>query len=166
MTALPGGAPADRTAYERTVGRFRETGTVLPTFAELIDPSSIPDSRRAALAAVDPDAPDPRNLFRVHWQNAPDRRGYVDVPDHVVLPTELTGVEAPIVVALGDRFPMIGAHKVLAAYACLVAAHRHRGVRPDDAARRLAVHRQLLPRRGRDLAHHGLPRRRRPARRG
>jgi cysteine synthase len=31
----------------------------------------------------------------------------------------LTGVAAPIVVALGDRFPMIRAHKVLAAYACL-----------------------------------------------
>jgi cysteine synthase len=37
----------------------------------------------------------------------------------VVLPTELTGVEAPIIVAFGNRFPMIGAHKVLAAYACL-----------------------------------------------
>ena len=36
-----------------------------------------------------------------------------------MLPPELTGVEAPIVVALGDRFPMIGAHKVLAAYGCL-----------------------------------------------
>ncbi len=42
------------------------------------------------------------------------------MPEHVVLPTSLTGVAAPIVVALGDRFPMIAAHKVLAAYACLV----------------------------------------------
>ena len=33
----------------------------------------------------------------------------------------LTGVEAPIVVAFGDRFPMIRAHKVLAAYRCLLA---------------------------------------------
>src|SRR6185437_9518968 len=41
-------------------------------------------------------------------------------PGHVVLPTELTGVKAPIVVLLGRRFPMISAHKVLAAYACLV----------------------------------------------
>ena len=38
----------------------------------------------------------------------------------MVLPPSFTGVEAPIVVALGDRFPMIAAHKVLAAYACLV----------------------------------------------
>jgi len=36
-----------------------------------------------------------------------------------VLTKELTGVDAPIVVAFGDRFPMIGAHKVLAAYGCL-----------------------------------------------
>ena len=42
------------------------------------------------------------------------------VPGHVVLPEALTGVKAPIVVVLGRRFPMIGAHKVLAAYACLV----------------------------------------------
>ncbi len=42
------------------------------------------------------------------------------MPEHVVLPRELTGVEAKIVVVLGDRFPLIGAHKVLAAYGCLV----------------------------------------------
>jgi cysteine synthase len=42
------------------------------------------------------------------------------MPGHIVLPPELTGVKAPIVVLLGCRFPMIGAHKVLAAYACLV----------------------------------------------
>jgi cysteine synthase len=120
MTAVPSGGVADRTAYERTMHRFRETRTVLPTFAELIDPPTIPAARRDALAAVDPDAPDPRNLFRVHWNNAADRRGVVAVPEHVVLPPAFTGVEAPIVVALGDRFPMIAAHKVLAAYACLV----------------------------------------------
>ncbi len=43
----------------------------------------------------------------------------VDVPDHLVLPRDLTGVDARIVVALGDRFPLIRAHKVLAAYGCL-----------------------------------------------
>jgi cysteine synthase len=120
MTAVPSGQPADHTAYDRTVRRFRETGTILPTFAQLIEPAGIPAATRAGLASVDPDAPDPRNLFRVHWHNAADRREVVAVPQHVVLPTAFTGVEAPIVVALGDRFPMIAAHKVLAAYACLV----------------------------------------------
>ena len=36
-----------------------------------------------------------------------------------MLPEALTGVKAAIIVVLGDRFPMIRAHKVLAAYACL-----------------------------------------------
>jgi len=109
----------DRGVYDNTVARCRAARTVLPTFAELADPARIAAATRAALAAVDPDAPDPRNLFRVHWYNDASRRGVAAVPEHVVLPRELTGVAAPIVVALGDRFPMIAAHKVLAAYGCL-----------------------------------------------
>lgn len=109
----------DAGVYERTVGRFREAGIVLPTFAQLAEPSTIPASIAGRLADVDPGAPDPLNLFRVHWYNGPDRRSVVDVPVHVVLPAELTGVEARIVVALGDRFPMIDSHKVIAAYGCL-----------------------------------------------
>jgi cysteine synthase len=105
---------------ERTAKRFGDAGIVLPTFAELAEPGSIPAERRAALAAMDPDAAHSANLFRVHWHNGSDRRSFLDVPDHIVLPSSLTGVEAPIVVAFGDRFPMIGAHKVLAAYGCLV----------------------------------------------
>ena len=69
---------------------------------------------------MDPDAPDAANLWRVHWFNDASRKTRVPVPGHVVLPPELTGVRAPIVVLFGRRFPMIGAHKVLAAYACLV----------------------------------------------
>jgi len=106
----------DPAIYERAVARFREQRIVMPTFAQLADPASIP---AAAVGDADPDAADPRNLFRVHWHNAGDRRGRLPVPAHVVLPSALTGVEAPIVVALADRFPMICSHKVLAAYACL-----------------------------------------------
>jgi len=109
----------DRDVYAGTVARCRATRTILPTFAELADPARIPAATRATLAAVDSDDPDPRNLFRVHWYNDAARRGVAAVPEHVVLPRSLTGVAAPIVVALGDRFPMIAAHKVLAAYACL-----------------------------------------------
>jgi cysteine synthase len=109
----------DQGTYDRTVARFRAAGIVLPKLAELAEPSLVPAGTRARLEAVDPDAPHPLNLFRVHWFNASDRRGTVPVPDHLVLPEALTGVRAPIIVALGDRFPMIRAHKVLAAYACL-----------------------------------------------
>ncbi len=102
------------------VDRLREADVALPTFAQLAEPATIPAEVRAALRDIDPDAPHPLNLFRVHWHNDATRRGVTDVPEHVVLGRELTGVEAPIVVALGDRFPLIGAHKVLAAYGCLV----------------------------------------------
>jgi cysteine synthase len=106
--------------YERIVGRFREAAIALPTFEQLAEPRKIPGRILDRLAAVDPEAAHPLNLFRVHWYNAADRQTRVEVPEHVVLPRELTGVDTRIVVALGDRFPMIGAHKVLAAYACLV----------------------------------------------
>ena len=109
----------DATVYERTVKQCADTGVVLPTFAQLARPATIPAATVAALDAVDPDAPHALNLFRVHWYNGSSRRARAAVPDHLVLPPSLTGVPAPIIVALGDRFPMIRAHKVLAAYACL-----------------------------------------------
>jgi cysteine synthase len=129
----------DSDVLERTAGRFREAGIALPRFAELADPTLVPGRIRERLASVGPDEPHPLNLFRVHWFNDAARTGLAPVPEHVVLPPELTGVEAPIVVALGDRFPMIGAHKVLAAYGCLAPRlvsgefdpTRHRAVWPS-----------------------------------
>jgi cysteine synthase len=109
----------DAGVYANSVRRFRDQGIVLPTFAQLADPTQIPEPVLTALKSIGPDQPHPLNLFRVHWYNGPAREDRVPVPEHVVLPTELTGVEAKIVVALGDRFPLINAHKVLAAYGCL-----------------------------------------------
>jgi cysteine synthase len=108
---------------------------VLPTFAQLAHPSSIDAD---VVRGIDKNAPDPKNLWRVHWYN--DLAGTrVDVPDHVVLPKSLTGVDSPIIVVFGDRFPMITAHKVLAAYACLAPRvvtgqfdpTRHRAIWPS-----------------------------------
>ncbi|MGB0848430.1 MAG: pyridoxal-phosphate dependent enzyme [Thiolinea sp.] len=106
--------------YQQTIERFKAASIRLPKIAELADPRTIDADLRTALNDVDPDAPDPRNLFRVHWHNDSTRRGFTEIPEHIVLPSELTGVDAKIVVALGNRFPMIRAHKVLAAYGCLV----------------------------------------------
>ncbi len=110
----------DRATYDRTIARFKAENILLPTLGQLMEPSTIPAGVRKALPGVEPDAPDPLNLFRVHWHNDSDRKTLVDVPNYVVLPKELTGVDAPILVAFGNRFPMINAHKVLAAYGCLV----------------------------------------------
>ena len=126
---------SDRASRQAAIDRLREIGGALPTWSELADPGETgPD-----LADVDPDAPDVANLWRVHWFNGADRRTRVKVPMHVVLPPELTGVKAPIVVLLGCNFPMIGAHKVLAAYACFVPRlitggfdpSRHRAIWPS-----------------------------------
>src|SRR5260370_23967818 len=99
---------------------LRRVGARLASFAELADPASMPQSCVAALRSVDADRPDPANLFRMHWYNDRCRSGFVEIPPHFVLPPELTGVRSPIIVALGCFFPMIAAHKVLAAYGCLL----------------------------------------------
>ena len=113
---LPGGV-VDAGVRARVVDRLRATGLRLPNFADLADPIG----RNLTISeTIDPDSPDPANLLRVHWFNAADRRGLDAVPGYIELPPALTGVPARIVIALGDRFPMIGAHKVLPAYACLL----------------------------------------------
>jgi cysteine synthase len=125
----------DEDALANSIARMREQRIVLPTFAQLADPSVIDPS---LTAGVGKDDPHPANLWRVHWYNDLDGER-VAAPDHVVLPKSLTGVDAPIIVAFGDRFPMITAHKVLAAYACLAPRivsgqfdpTRHRAIWPS-----------------------------------
>jgi cysteine synthase len=106
-------------ARARAVRLVGDKGIRLPTFRELAEPASMPADTRAGLDGVDPDAPDPHNLYRVHWFNGTDRTSQVPTPIHVELPEALTGVKARIVVVIGALFPMIRVHKVLAAYACL-----------------------------------------------
>jgi cysteine synthase len=110
----------DCTVRDRAARWLARVGARLPTFAELADPSSIPETRQTGLRSVDPDRPDPANLFRIHWYNDGTRTGLAATPSHLVFPSSLTGVPSPIVMALGCFFPMIGAHKVLAAYGCLM----------------------------------------------
>ena len=120
-----------------TVERFRERGITLPTFAQLADPSTF--DHAAKVGDADPQGPDARNLWRVHWYN--DLRGQPRrrAASTSCCRTELTGVESPIIVVFGDRFPMITAHKVLAAYACLAPRvvtgqfdpTRHRAIWPS-----------------------------------
>lgn len=120
MTLGFGPEIADSATRQSAVRRLRELRVSLPTLSELAEPQRIPDFQQAAVAGVGPDEPLPANLWRVHWFNDEARTGCADVPGYLVLPEALTGVKAKIVVALGDRFPLIGAHKVLAAYGCLV----------------------------------------------
>ena len=137
-TELPT-AIVDRRVYDRAVAHMKAARVALPTFAELADPSAIPASIGAELDRLDLDAPHPGNLFRVHWYNDRGTPGRTATPRYLDLPPALTGVEARILVALGRHFPMIGAHKVLAAYGCLVPRivtgqfdpERHKAVWPS-----------------------------------
>ena len=149
----------DATVYENTVVRFREAGIGLPTFAQLADPALIPANVRAALEDVGPDDAHPLNLFRVHWYNDAARHGLVSVPEHMVLPKSLTGVDARIVVAFGRPLPDDRRPQGAGCLRVPGAAGHHGTVRPHAPPRDLAIHGQLLPGRRRDLADHGLPRR-------
>lgn len=109
----------DQTIRQKTVERLRERGITLPTFAQMATGTPA-GAMKQRLQAVGPDDADAANLFRVHWFNGEMRADAVATPVYLVLPESLTGVPAKIAVMLGAFFPMIGAHKVLAAYACLV----------------------------------------------
>ena len=129
----------NKDVYARNRQRLHDASIVLPRISQLADPIAGLAEIAPGLANVSPDVADPGNLFRVHWHNATDRITMTDVPEHIVLESELTGVKAKIIVALGNRFPMIHTHKVLAAYGCLVPrllsgkfdADRHRAVWPS-----------------------------------
>ena len=105
---------------EKTAKYFKEKGVVLPKISELKNPDSINEDIKNKVLKLDKDAMDPANLFRVHWFNKRDHSKFLDAPEHIVLPSEFTGVEAKIIVNLGRYFPLITAHKVLAAYGCLL----------------------------------------------
>lgn len=105
---------------ERAVRRARERNILIPTFAQLRDPSQIPASIRAELATIGLWDLHPRNLFRITWHNEPKPQGggFGGV-NYLELPSSLTGVPARIVLLVGKWFPT-GAHKVGAAFGCLV----------------------------------------------
>ncbi len=85
-----------------------------PTFEEMLHPNKIaPAIREKALQALKADPLNPINLFNITWRNAQNE------VNHIVLPPELTGVEANIVVLFGKEFPS-GSHKVGAAYSVLL----------------------------------------------
>jgi cysteine synthase len=87
-----------------------------PTFEEMLHPSAIdPAVRLRAVKALTEAPLDPVNLYNITWRGADDRIKFE------VVPGELTGVDATIVVLYGRDFPS-GAHKVGAAYSVLAEA--------------------------------------------
>lgn len=84
-----------------------------PTYDEMCNPSHIdPNIRKKALESKENEL-NPINLFNINWK---DDNNQVH---KIVLPKEMTGVEANIVVLLGKYFPS-GSHKVGPAYSTLI----------------------------------------------
>ena len=105
---------------KKNIQRCREKGILLPTYAQMRDPSKIPDSVQSELKGIGLWDVHSRNLFRVTWKNEPkDRGGVFGDVNYFELPRELTGTKARIGAVVGKWFPT-GAHKVGAAYSCLV----------------------------------------------
>ncbi len=105
---------------ERVAQRAKEMDIVIPTFAQMKEPSSAPQELKDLLKETGLWDVEPQNLFRISWKNEAkvSGGGFGDV-NYIELPSSLTGTKARIIALVGKWFPT-GAHKVGAAFACLV----------------------------------------------
>ncbi len=110
----------NKTGLEHAVQRARERDIIIPTFAQQKNPALIPDHIKAELKNIGLWDITPRNLFRITWHNEPTASGgEFGGVNYIELPPSLTGVPARIIALVGKWFPT-GAHKVGAAFGCLV----------------------------------------------
>ena len=118
MTTIDLSVMQDR--RKRAIQRARERNIIIPTYAQMKDPAKIPAKVKEELAGIGLWDVHPRNLFRITWHNEPkDSGGGFGGVNYLELPPSLTGVPARIIVLVGKWFPT-GAHKVGAAFGCLV----------------------------------------------
>jgi len=112
--------PTTDQVLANTVQRCRERDIIIPTYHQMQNPETVPDGIKEELSGIGLWDLNPRNLFRITWKNEPVASGGgfggINVLD---LPSELTGVEARIVMLVGKYFPT-GAHKVGATFGPLV----------------------------------------------
>jgi cysteine synthase A len=104
----------------QTIRRCAQRKITIPTLAQMKDPSKIPPALQARLSKVGMQDLDPANLFRITWKNHPVQHGGgFGAGNWIEFPSSVTGVAARIVGLVGRHFPT-GAHKVGAAFGCLV----------------------------------------------
>jgi len=110
----------DKDRRTRAIQRVRERNIIIPTFAQMKNPAKAPTRVKEGLRNVGLWDVDPRNLFRITWHNQPSASGggFGGV-NYLEFPRSLTGTEARIIALVGKWFPT-GAHKVGAAFGCLV----------------------------------------------
>jgi cysteine synthase len=107
---------------KKNIERCRERGIVLPTFKQMVDPSSVPTQIKSKLAKTGLWDVDPVNLFRITWHNEPvEKGGEFGGVNFIEVPRSITGTKARVLALAGKWFPC-GVHKVGATYACLAPA--------------------------------------------
>jgi len=105
---------------QRAIQRVRERNIIIPTFNQMMNPDLIPARVKEELSKVGLWDLNPRNLFRISWKNQPKAKGGgFGGLNYLEFPKSLTGTEARIIALVGKWFPT-GAHKVGAAFGCLV----------------------------------------------
>jgi len=110
----------NREVLARNIRKARENGVVIPTFAQMKDPSGVPAEIKTKLKHTGLWDIDPSNLFRVTWKNEPKESGGLFGPPNILeFPPALTGVPCRIIALVGKYFPT-GCHKVGASFGCLV----------------------------------------------
>ena len=106
----------------RNVKLCREKGIVLPTFAQMVDPSKTPETIKKALKGMGLWDVHSENLFRINWKNeAVEKGGSFGEVNFIEVPRIISGTKARILALVGKWFPT-GVHKVGATYACLAPA--------------------------------------------
>lgn len=104
---------------EKNVAYCREKQISLPTYEMMKHPETIPARVKEQLKTIGLWDLHSANLFRITWNNEQkDTGGLFNGANHFVLPPELTGCRANIIMMSGRWFPT-GAHKVGATYGCI-----------------------------------------------
>jgi cysteine synthase A len=110
----------DGDRQKHAIQRVRERNIIIPTFAQMKNPDLIPAKIKEELKGIGLWDVNPRNLFRITWHNEPKAQGGLfGGVNYFEFPSSLTGTEARIIALVGKWFPT-GAHKVGAAFGCLV----------------------------------------------
>jgi len=103
---------------KKTAARCKKHGITIPTFAQMRNPETIPAAVKSQLAEIGLWDVNPLNLFRITWKND-IKTGVFGGVNYFEIPKSITGVDARIIGIIGKYFPT-GAHKVGAAFGCLV----------------------------------------------
>ncbi len=105
---------------KKSAARCRERGITIPTFAQMRNPETAPEHIKKRLGEIGLWDIDPANLYRITWKNEPvPHGGGFGKGNWMEFPSEFTGVSARLIGIVGKHFPT-GAHKVGAAFGCLV----------------------------------------------